>query len=41
LYNLAADGWRRRGTKIAGLRKLRAGVAGDRPAGIALGESWT
>jgi RNA polymerase sigma-70 factor (sigma-E family) len=32
LYNLAADGWRRRSTKIAGLRKLRAGAIGDRPA---------
>lgn len=28
LYNLAADGWRRRTTSIAGLRRLRAGQAG-------------
>jgi RNA polymerase sigma-70 factor (sigma-E family) len=28
LYNLAADGWRRRSTSIAGLRRLRAGQAG-------------
>jgi RNA polymerase sigma-70 factor (sigma-E family) len=27
LYNLAADGWRRRQTSIAGLRRLRAGHA--------------
>lgn len=33
LYNLAADGWRRRGTKIAGLRKLRAAAIGGGPAG--------
>jgi RNA polymerase sigma-70 factor (sigma-E family) len=34
LYNLAADGWRRRGTRIAGLRKLRASAIGDGPADI-------
>lgn len=28
LYNLAADGWRRRNTSVAGLRRLRAGQAG-------------
>ncbi|HEX6527136.1 MAG TPA: SigE family RNA polymerase sigma factor [Streptosporangiaceae bacterium] len=28
LYNLAADGWRRRTTSIAALRRLRAGQAG-------------
>jgi RNA polymerase sigma-70 factor (sigma-E family) len=27
LYNLAADGWRRRRTSIAGLRRLRGGAA--------------
>jgi RNA polymerase sigma-70 factor (sigma-E family) len=31
MYNLAADGWRRRNTRIAGLRRLRAGTAA--PAG--------
>jgi RNA polymerase sigma-70 factor (sigma-E family) len=29
MYNLAADGWRRRGVSIAGLRRLRAGHAGQ------------
>jgi RNA polymerase sigma-70 factor (sigma-E family) len=36
LYNLAADGWRRRGTKIAGLRRLRADAIGGGPADIEL-----
>ena len=38
MYNLAADGWRRQSTKIAGLRKLRAGAGGDGPAGIELAD---
>ena len=36
LYNLAADGWRRRGTAAAGLRRLRAGTTGGGPAGAEL-----
>jgi RNA polymerase sigma-70 factor (sigma-E family) len=36
LYNLAADGWRRRQTTVAGLRRLRAGAAGGGPAGAEL-----
>ena len=36
LYNLAADGWRRRGTRIAGLRRLRADSIGGGPAGTDL-----
>jgi len=32
LYNLAADGWRRRNTSISGLRKLRAGTVADTAA---------
>lgn len=35
LYNLAADGWRRRGTRIAGLRKLRV-ASENSPAGTEL-----
>ena len=36
LYNLAADGWRRRSTKITGLRKLRAAAIGGGPADVEL-----
>jgi len=36
LYNLAADGWRRRGTRIAGLRKLRVAAAQENTAGTEL-----
>jgi len=36
LYNLAADGWRRRGTRIAGLRKLRVATAHESAAGTEL-----
>jgi DNA-directed RNA polymerase specialized sigma24 family protein len=32
MYNLAADGWRRRQVSLAGLRRLRAGTAVTRPA---------
>jgi RNA polymerase sigma-70 factor (sigma-E family) len=32
LYNLAADGWRRRQTAVAGLRRLRADTTGAGPA---------
>jgi RNA polymerase sigma-70 factor (sigma-E family) len=32
LYNLAADGWRRRRTSVAGLLRLRAGAADGGPA---------
>ena len=32
LYNLAADGWRRRQTAVAGLRRLRADTTGGGPA---------
>jgi len=32
MYNLAADGWRRRNTRIAGLRRLLAGTAADAAA---------
>jgi DNA-directed RNA polymerase specialized sigma24 family protein len=33
LYNLAADGWRRRGASLAGLRRLRANEAVQGPGG--------
>jgi RNA polymerase sigma-70 factor (sigma-E family) len=33
MYNLAADGWRRRRTRIAGLGRLRAGHTGPAPLG--------
>lgn len=36
LYNLAADGWRRRRTRIAGLRRLRSGQADSVPDGTEL-----
>jgi RNA polymerase sigma-70 factor (sigma-E family) len=38
MYNLAADGWRRRQVSLAGLRRLRAGHAGTAaaPAGADL-----
>jgi RNA polymerase sigma-70 factor (sigma-E family) len=39
LYNLAADGWRRRRTRVAGLRRLRQpgfGTAAAGPAGTEL-----
>lgn len=36
LYNLAADGWRRRGTRLAGLRRLRAAHTDAVPDGTGL-----